>query len=111
MRDGTGPKEAPAGDSGGSDSDPAGASLAPSSPPACACPTPSGRPVRVTFDGGRLTSDGGLPWLAEADAARDRGAPRAAGSPAWRRGPGRHRRPTGGRLRVVPIACGGATRS
>ncbi len=31
--------------------------------------TPTALPLAATFDGGRLTSDGGLPWLAEADAA------------------------------------------
>ena len=29
--------------------------------------TPVGLPLEATFDAGRLTSDGGLPWLAEAE--------------------------------------------
>jgi len=28
--------------------------------------TPTGVPLLAAFDGGRLTSDGGLPWVAEA---------------------------------------------
>ena len=31
--------------------------------------TPTGATLSATFDGGRLTSDGGLPWVARADAA------------------------------------------
>lgn len=31
--------------------------------------TPTPLPLQAAFDGGRLTSDGGLPWLAEADTA------------------------------------------
>ena len=30
---------------------------------------PAGVLLEAAFDAGRLTSDGGLPWLAEADAA------------------------------------------
>ena len=30
--------------------------------------TPSGVTLSAAFDGGRLTSDGGLPWLAVAEA-------------------------------------------
>ena len=29
---------------------------------------PAPLPLEVSFDGGRLTSDGGLPWIAEAEA-------------------------------------------
>ena len=31
--------------------------------------TGMGTPLEAAFDAGRLTSDGGLPWLAEADQA------------------------------------------
>jgi hypothetical protein len=41
-------------------------------------PTPTGVPLTAAFDGGRLTSDGGLPWLAEADMALD------LSEPLWR---------------------------
>ena len=47
--------------------------------------TPTALPLEAAFDGGRLTSDGGLPWLAEADAALGlwqtgtRGAPPGTG--------------------------------
>ena len=33
---------------------------------------PAPLPLEVTFDGGQLTSDGGLPWLAEAEAVFSR---------------------------------------
>ena len=32
-------------------------------------PMPATLPLEASFDGGRLTSDGGLPWLEQADAA------------------------------------------
>jgi hypothetical protein len=44
-------------------------------------------PLAATLDAGRLTSDGGLPWLAEADAALDLCDALAARVPEWRRGP------------------------
>ena len=68
--------------------------------------TLAGVPLVAAFDGGRLTSDGGLPWLAEADAALDLCATVAAGIPDWRRGPGRHSLATLVRQRVFQIACG-----
>jgi len=60
----------------------------------------------VSFDAGRLTTDGGLPWLRAAD--RDLGlcAAFAAGIPEWRRGPVRHSLETLVRQRVFQIACG-----
>ena len=60
----------------------------------------------VTFDGGRLTSDGGLPWLAEADTALGLCEAFAACIPDWRRGPVRHSLATLIRQRVFQIACG-----
>jgi Transposase DDE domain group 1 len=62
--------------------------------------------LEATFDGGRLTSDGGLPWLAEAEAASGVCAALAACVPEWRRGPVRHSIATLVRQRVFQIACG-----
>src|SRR5438034_11616507 len=44
----------------------------------------------ASFDAGRLTSDGGLPWLAEADQALGLCAAVAACVPEWRHGRTRH---------------------
>jgi Transposase DDE domain group 1 len=64
--------------------------------------------LEATFAGGRLTSDGGLPWLAEAE--EQLGicicAALAACVPAWRRGPVRHSLAALVRQRVFQIACG-----
>ena len=43
-------------------------------------------PLVAAFNGGRLTSDGGLPWLAEIDGALGLCAALAAGIPEWRQG-------------------------
>jgi hypothetical protein len=63
--------------------------------------------LSATFDGGRLTSDGGLPWLGEADAALG-GLCEALAEciPEWRQGPVRHSLLTLVRQRVFQIACG-----
>ena len=63
-------------------------------------------PLTAAFDGGRLTSDGGLPWLAEAEAALGVGAAFAARIPEWRRGRVQHGLETLVRQRVFQIACG-----
>lgn len=63
-------------------------------------------PLEVDFLGGRLTSDGGLAWLAEADVALDLTALLAAVIPDWRRRRGRHDLPTLLAQRVYQIACG-----
>jgi hypothetical protein len=68
--------------------------------------TLAGVPLVAAFDGGRLTSDGGLPWLAEADAALALCATLARCIPDWRRGPVRHSLETLVRQRVYQIACG-----
>jgi hypothetical protein len=68
--------------------------------------TSAGRPLEAAFDAGRLTSDGGLPWLAEADRALGLCEALAAGLPEWRRGPVRHDLATLVRQRVLQIACG-----
>ena len=64
-------------------------------------------PLEVSFDGGRVTSDGGLPWLGEAEAATGICAAFAAQVKDWRR-PGRvrHSLETLVRQRVFQIACG-----
>ena len=67
---------------------------------------PAALPLEVDFLGGRLTSDGGLPWLAEAEAARGLCAAWAAEVPDWRRGPVRHGLEALVRQRVFQIACG-----
>jgi hypothetical protein len=63
-------------------------------------------PLEARFDGGRLTSDGGLPWLEQADTALGLCAAFAARIPDWRRGPVCHARETLVRQRVFQIACG-----
>jgi hypothetical protein len=67
---------------------------------------PAGVPLRVTFDAGRLTSDGGLVWLAEADGALGLCDALAACIPEWRRGAVRHSLRTLVRQRIFQIACG-----
>jgi len=68
--------------------------------------TLAGVPLVAAFDGGRLTSDGGLPWLAEADAALGLCATLARCIPDWRRGTVIHSLETLVRQRVFQIACG-----
>src|ERR671938_1906697 len=68
--------------------------------------SPAGLPLEAVFDAGRLTSDGGLPWLAEADRGLGLCAALAARVPEWRRGPVRHALETLVRQRVYQIACG-----
>jgi hypothetical protein len=74
--------------------------------PSFAFATPTGYAVGARFDAGRLTSDGGLPWLGEADHALGVCAALAACIPEWRRGPVRHSLETLVRQRVFQIACG-----
>ncbi len=68
--------------------------------------TGAGVPLLTAFDGGRLTADGGLPWLAEADRALALCATLARCIPDWRRRRGRHSLETLVRQRVFQIACG-----
>ncbi len=63
-------------------------------------------PLEAAFDGGRLTSDGGLPLLAQVDAELGLCAAFAELIPEWRRGPVRHSLETLVRQRVFQIACG-----
>jgi hypothetical protein len=63
-------------------------------------------PLAVDFLGGRLTSDGGLPWLAEADAALGLTTALAAVIPNWRTRRGHHDVRTLLAQRIYQIACG-----
>src|SRR5436853_5842575 len=83
----------------------------------CECATATGSGVGFTFwqgdanllmrfDGGQLTSDGGVPWVARAEEALGACAALAACVPEWRRGGVRHSLETLVRQRVFQIACG-----
>ncbi len=63
-------------------------------------------PLQAAFDGGRLTSDGGLPWLAEADTALGLSALVAAHVLEWRKRTGQHALETLVRQRIFQITCG-----
>jgi hypothetical protein len=65
-----------------------------------------GVPLEAAFDAGRLTSDGGLPWLAEAERALGLCEALAGCIPEWRRRAVRHSLATVVRQRVYQIACG-----
>src|SRR5215472_16647909 len=60
----------------------------------------------VAFDGGRLTSDGGLVWLAQADDQLGLSAAFSSRLRDWRRGPVRHPLRLLVRQRLLQIACG-----
>ncbi len=62
--------------------------------------------LEAAFDGGQLTSDGGLPWLAAADAAIGVCAEIAAHVPEWRREARAHPLAMLICQRVYQIACG-----
>src|SRR5919204_3705080 len=68
--------------------------------------TLAGVPLEAAFDAGRLTSDGGLPWLAQADQALGLCAALASCVPEWRHGPVRHSLLELVRQRGFQIACG-----
>jgi hypothetical protein len=83
----------------------------------CDCATAEGSGVGFTFwlgdanlfarfDGGQVTSDGGLPWVARAEEALGVCAALAACVPEWRRGGVRHSLEALVRQRVFQIACG-----
>ena len=67
---------------------------------------PAALPLAVDFLGGRLTSDGGLAWLSEADQTLGLCDALAAQVPDWRRRRGRHTLGDLIRQRVFQIACG-----
>jgi hypothetical protein len=60
----------------------------------------------VRFDAGRLTSDGGLVWLARADTQLSLSATFAQQLRDWRRGPVRHPLALLLRQRILQISCG-----
>jgi hypothetical protein len=68
--------------------------------------TATGLALEACFDGGRLTSDGGLPWLAEAEERVGVCAALAACVPEWRRLHIHHSLESLVRQRVFQIACG-----
>ena len=63
-------------------------------------------PLHAAFDAGLLTSDGGLPWLAQADTTLGLCALIASCVPEWRTRTGQHSLETLVRQRVFQIACG-----
>lgn len=67
---------------------------------------PSGCWLTAQVDAPRVSSDGGLPWLAHVDATLGLCAELAACIPDWRHGPVRHSLVTLVRQRVFQIACG-----
>jgi hypothetical protein len=69
-------------------------------------PVPAPFSREANFDGGRLTSDGGLSWLAQAETRLGECAAFAASIPEWRRGPVHLSLETLVRQRVFQIACG-----
>jgi hypothetical protein len=76
-----------------------------SATPAISFPAIGPAPLQVDFLGGRLTSDGGLPWIAEADVDLELTQRLAAVLPDRRRHR-RHRLPTLLAQRIYQIACG-----
>lgn len=68
--------------------------------------TPTPLSLEAAFDGGRITSDGGLPWLAEIDERLGICEAIAAEVPEWRGSSVRHSLPALVRQRVYQIACG-----
>lgn len=67
--------------------------------------TPTKLALEVAFDGGRLTSDGGLTWLAGTDAELGVCEAMAKHMPEWRKREGRHSLVTLVKQRVYQIAC------
>jgi hypothetical protein len=62
--------------------------------------------LEAAFDGGAITADGGLPWLARVDSDLGVCESLAACLTEWRRGPVRHSLLDLVRQRVLQIACG-----
>jgi hypothetical protein len=77
-----------------------------SATPTIRCFSSSSLPLEASFDGPQLTSDGGLVWLAEADAALGLCAALARAIPEWRTGPVQHSLELLVRQRVFQLACG-----
>jgi hypothetical protein len=74
--------------------------------PCLTFPSAAEVPVVASFDGGRLTSDGGLPWLDQVETQLGVCRTLAEQVPEWRTGPVRHSLATLVRQRVFQIACG-----
>ena len=68
--------------------------------------TPAKLALEAAFDGGRLTSDGGLTWLAEVDKELGVCQVMAEHIPEWRSRRGRHSMLSLLKQRVYQIACG-----
>jgi Transposase DDE domain group 1 len=68
--------------------------------------TPTPLALEAAFDGGRLTSDGGLTWLAEVDKELGVCQAMAEHIPEWRTRRGRHSMLSLLKQRVFQIACG-----
>jgi Transposase DDE domain group 1 len=68
--------------------------------------TPANLSLEVAFDGGKLTSDGGLTWLANIDEELGLCESMAKHVPEWRKGKLRHSLWALIRQRVFQIACG-----
>jgi hypothetical protein len=62
--------------------------------------------LEATFDGGRITSDGGLVWLAKMDAERGLCEAISECVPEWRKSKARHSLLCLLRQRIFQIACG-----
>lgn len=62
--------------------------------------------LEAAFDGGSITADGGLPWLARVDSELGLCESLAACVPEWRRGAVKHSLENLVRQRVLQIACG-----
>ena len=77
-----------------------------SATPTIRCFSPVAVPLTARFDGPQLTSDGGLVWLAEADAALGLCSRLAAAIPEWRTRVVEHPLDLLVRQRVFQIACG-----
>lgn len=68
--------------------------------------TPTELALEAAFDGGTITADGGLPWLARVDSELGLCESLAACVPEWRRGAVTHSLGELVRQRVLQIACG-----
>jgi hypothetical protein len=68
--------------------------------------TPTPLALEAAFDGGRLTSDGGLGWLAKMDSEMGLCEALAECVPEWRKRKGRHTLLALVKQRVYQIACG-----
>jgi hypothetical protein len=68
--------------------------------------TSTGLLLETAFDGGRLTSDGGICWLAEADEELGLCEAMAEHIPEWRKRKGHHPLDALIRQRIYQIACG-----